>query len=1007
MVVAGFVLRRWRAAPRRWLPGALGVAVALAGFMVAVVVPSMAGDVALRAEIRELAGADRLVSVVAANRDPALDQPVDALVRARLHDRGFDDFVRQTALRELASIDGTLFQLVGVDHLANEVVVQQGRLPQRCDRDACEVVLWARDGAPTQIGLDPALHVTVVGTVRRTDDRLLAGPFAPADREVVMLSDGATSPGNVRALELIQRTTGWITSLVPERLTVARVPTLLRDLATLGGHTDLVELSVKGPDAQLQAIARRAAVTTHRLALPVGQAGTLLGGFAILTTLAIRPWHRRGLRVLQLRAVARRQEWSFAALEAAAVIVVGTVFGIILASVVVSGLASAASIKTTTALSRLARHGPIGATAALVLGYWLVTVALLRSGTKPPRSARRVWVSDVIGVAAIAVWVLAASRGSTSINALASGGDSLLSVTPALASIAATCVVIRLVPLVRSLARRLTPMRRWPTRLALVNALGHGARPLATAAFVASAMTLASFALGYRTTLQASTFDQAAFRVPLDFTVREGSALVRPQTVTDTSAWEGQEPTVTATDVLRRGLAGRTRGTAVDTGEVVGVDPRVVDQLRGWRRDFGRRPTSASLVVPTPPPDGVAFTPGSTELAIHVSSPPPNLGVGAVVERADGTWHEIEALPSTSGAVWTARLEPQDVRWHGLRIGESAISTAHTLHNLGEGAGTDVASLAIHIGLSDLTVDHRPVAVDWATLHGSEGQLTPAPDHTDLTLVVHADSSLFLLGNGTIEPIPAIVDPVTASTARGGVVTLETSGRGTIAVRVAGTATRFPTVGSRFAVVDETALSRRLDRTQPGSGAPNEVWLAAADDHARQQLALQLAGDRFGKLDVTSRQKIEGELSGNTLGRAVIAVFLWSSLVAAFLGAIALIFLTHAERIDGLPVLRSLSADGATSRQLVTILLVRGLVLVVTAAPVGAAAGIILLRAVRQLVNVSANGTPPVPPLRTVIEPWQIATCIGAITALALGGAVLVGRGVRTIRRHEALAAPA
>jgi len=1005
VVVAGYVLRRLRAAPRRWLPGAVGVAIALAGFLVAIVVPAMAGDVDLRSEVRSLPSADRLVTVVADNQDPSLNEPIDALARTRLRDRGFADVLRLTALRELASSDGTAFELVGVDGLAHAVTVQAGRLPQRCDPDVCEVVQWARDGAPTLTALDPSLHLSVVGTVRRVDERMLAGTFAPSDNAVVVLADGADATSAVRSLELVRRTTGWITALQPGRLTVAIVPTLLRQFATLADYDPLVNLTVKAPDSQLQATVDRAHVTANRLALPIGQAGTLLAGFAILTTLAIRPWHRRGLRVLQLRAVSKAQEWCFAILEATGMILVGAVLGAIVAIVVVSSLASAARVNRAIALRRMISSGPLLATAALLLGYGAITVVLLRTNPTQRPSRRRVRLSDVVGVAAIAVWVFAASRGASSIDHLAAGADALLALTPVLASVAATCVVIRLVPWVRSAARRMVPSRRWPTRLALVSSLGHGVRPAATAAFVATATTLATFALGYRTTLQRSAFDQAAFQVPLDFTMREGAALVRPQTITPTAQWS-TDPSVIATDVLRRGLAVRTSGTAVDTIEVIGLNPATIGQLRGWRHDFGARPASQQLAVPPVPADGIVLPAGTTELAITITSAPANLGVGAVLERSDGTWHEIDVTSPPNSSTWVAHLDPTDARFHGFRLGESATSTAHTLHNLGEGAGTDVASLAIHVTLSDLLADHQPIAVDWASLHGVEGQLTPAAGSVDVSLVVQASSSLFLLGEPASTAIPAIVDPVTASTARDGVVTLETSGRGTVAVHVTGVVSQFPSLGSRFAVLDEMALSRQLDRTQPGAGTPNEVWLAASDGPARRQLQQRLTADQLRPLDITVREQVEAALTGNALGRAVIAVFLWSSLVAAFLGVVALVFLTHAERLDAMPVLRSLATDGATPRQLVTLLAVRAVALVVTAAPVGAVAGIVLLRAVRQLVNVSANGTRPVPALRTVFAPWQLGACIGAIVALAVGGAIAVSQGVRRIRRHDALAAP-
>jgi hypothetical protein len=130
---------------------------------------------------------------------------------------------------------------------------------------------------------------------------------------------------------------------------------------------------------------------------------------------------------------------------------------------------------------------------------------------------------------------------------------------------------------------------------------------------------------------------------------------------------------------------------------------------------------------------------------------------------------------------------------------------------------------------------------------------------------------------------------------------------------------------------------------------------------------------------------------------------LFSSLVAALLGAVALIYVAHAERLDGLPILRALSADGASPTQLVTIVVMRCAVVLASAVPVGVVCGIVLLRAVRGLVNVSADGTRPVPALRTVVEPLQVLGGSLGIALLALIGAVVVGLAAGAIRRHETM----
>jgi hypothetical protein len=984
----------------------LGVAVAVAGFVVAVLAPSIAGDVALRTEFGQLPIADRLISAVSIDAQAKVDPKAADFVRRRLAQHGFDDVVRQTALRPLADAGGTVFRLVGIDDLAGKVALTDGRLPTQCTATRCEAVLWLRDTAAKSVTFNPDWHLHIVGTVQRIDERVLAGTFAPGDEEAVVLVNGADAVDNIAALQLLQRSSGWISSIPANRLRVAEVPTLLADIGRLGERNDVINISVTAPDDELRSVARRARITTNRLALPVGQAAALLVGFTVITTLAIRSWHRRGRRVLHLRAASRWSERCFTAFEAAIVVAVGAVLGLLVAVAVTLAVANAARVDGAAAIRRLGESSTLSIVVALVIVCWLITVSLLGAELERPRTRRRVRGSDVLGIASVGVWLLAARRGSTSASSLANGSDPLLSVTPLVAGCAAACIVVRVLPMVQAVASRLVPRRRWPTRLALVGALGRGIRPVATAAFVAATVTLATFALGYRSTLRVASGDQAAFAVPVDFLLREGSSLIRPQAVASAAEWQAMDQGATASDVLRRGLALRRSGTSGETVEILGVNPQILDRLVGWRSDFGDAPSPNTPRVGALRQSGTAIPAGSKQLSLTTSSRLPNVSLTAVFERADGTWHEELAVANEAGTTWAVTLNLSDNdRWlHGFRLGESATSVAHTLHNINEGTSTDVDAIAIDVVLNEVAVDQTPLVVDWASASSTGGTVQLDNGQARFAAVVHAGSTLLLIGEPTLQPLPAIVDPITASTARNGLVTLETSGQGSIAVRVAGIANQFPTIGSRFAVVDGPSLSRALNRLQPGSGTPTEMWLSVDNPTALETVTGRLGGQQFTHIDVASRREIERRLTGNTLGRAVVLAFLLSSLIAALLGAVALVYVAHAERLDGLPVLRALKADGARPRQLVAILTMRTVALLVAAVPVGVGCGVVLLRAVRGLVDVSADGTRPTPSLRTVIEPLQVVGCAAGIAALALLGTGLVAQTVRSIRGQDTMA---
>ena len=114
---------------------------------------------------------------------------------------------------------------------------------------------------------------------------------------------------------------------------------------------------------------------------------------------------------------------------------------------------------------------------------------------------------------------------------------------------------------------------------------------------------MATFAVGYRTTLQTGAADQAAFAVPLTSTLREGSELVAPQHLAPAASWSQRVEGAFALSVLRRGLSVRRTGTAADTLEVLGLDPQTLDHLHVWRDDFGARPCPDAIVI-APPHEG-------------------------------------------------------------------------------------------------------------------------------------------------------------------------------------------------------------------------------------------------------------------------------------------------------------------------------------------------------------------------------------------------------------------
>ena len=437
--------------------GVLGLAAAFGGLLVALVSPTVAGDVALRNELSSQAVSDRLVTAVSTDRRGGTDSDIDVYVRRRFAVSGMTDVARLTSVNQLPTPDGGVFRLVGVDRLATAVRLIDGRLPNPCSGGVCEGVLWERDTAPRNVVLDPAWKVKIVGKVTRTDERVLSGTFAPEDRDAVVFLDGADTPTQLDSLVSVDRATGWVAAIDPRRMSLADVPTFLRQLAAIGERNDVTHLVVTAPDVLVRDVARRAHITINRLALPVGEASALLAGFAMITTFAVRPWHRRGLKVLRLRCSTVAEEWRLDVTEAALLVIIGALLGVVVGVAGIIYVASAAEVTLRSNLQKLLDSSVVEPFVGLVTVSLVAVVAILRGSDEGARTGRRVRASDLLALTAIGLWLFAANRSTATADTLVSGTDPLVTITPALAGIAAAGIAVRVLPLMLRALKHLIP----------------------------------------------------------------------------------------------------------------------------------------------------------------------------------------------------------------------------------------------------------------------------------------------------------------------------------------------------------------------------------------------------------------------------------------------------------------------------------------------------------------------------------------------------------------------
>ena len=161
------------------------------------------------------------------------------------------------------------------------------------------------------------------------------------------------------------------------------------------------------------------------------------------------------------------------------------------------------------------------------------------------------------------------------------GNTVLLLILPALVCFVVAVVLARLLGPAMRAGERLTRHRSLSLRLGVLALARAPSRTVVSCAFIAVALGLALFAGAYRATLARGAADQAAFQVPLDYTVSEGSKLVMPLDAAPLGAYPGAD----AYPVVRVSATTPGAGAAVLSPTVLGLPREAIRRLH-WRSDF-------------------------------------------------------------------------------------------------------------------------------------------------------------------------------------------------------------------------------------------------------------------------------------------------------------------------------------------------------------------------------------------------------------------------------------
>jgi hypothetical protein len=922
--------------------------------------------------------------------------------------------VRRVVFFRQLRIGGQLVEIAAVDRPGQVVRLRSGRLPQTCTAAGCEVIEIGGRGPPRLS--EGEIHLDRVGTAELRDPNLFGyisaaaeGPHAPP---LIVLAPSVAALERLPALAPYYRVYSWLSPLQADRLHTWDIGRTLalesRAQTRLYGADSAFRLS--SPDDELLNADRRGRIASRRLVLVGGETSALLLGFAIIAAIGLR----RGLGAERRRLLARgARRWQALLTlggEVGAMTLVGAIAGTALGAAVVAVIAGSAGQPVGSILGHsLLAPWTIAALVGGVVGVTLVLAAttLTRDDDSNPR---RVQLVDVAALGAAVTVAVALSRGALDPESVTSGNTVLLLILPALVCFVVAVVLARLLGPAMRAGERLTRGRSLSLRLGVLALARAPSRTIVSCAFIAVALGLALFAIAYRATLSRGAADQAAFQVPLDYMVSEGSKLVMPLDAAAPQAFPGAH----AYPVVRVSATTPGAGAAVLSPTVLGL-PRAALRSLHWRSDYSPLPlrtiTRKLTAQGEPRQEGIALPPGARTVATTARLRGADVVAWVVVEDARGRLSLVRLgrVPKHAGRL-EARLTPGATRILGLQFALPESEAFMLAHRDAEGEVSVVPSGEVDLG--PLLADGR-VVTDWHDWTLSTGGDVLSRGDGARVRFSFPDTGLHLVlrpvqpTDGHLMPVVVSPDIARAAGGVGGTTVLDFQDTH-IDARIVGVASRMPSIPADtgpFVLADAAWLSTAINSNAPGEGSPSEVWISAPGDDGSVGEALRRAP--FSSLVVASRAAGERRLAGDPLAHATAVALGAAGLVALVLAVLGFWVGVVSELHDEKSDFFDLEAQGLAPADMRRQLRMRGVILLTLGLAGGLALAVLLSRLVVSLIRVSGTTGVPEPPLRLdpdwLVGGLGIAALLLAALLVAEGASLAAFRGSRPERASWSL----
>jgi hypothetical protein len=984
---------RGRRRPARWLLPALGMALAVA-FAAGVAAESqIAGDQSARSVLEATSSLDSAVRVT---WQGAVSPGVADQARALLRGLGLGS-PTEVVLMNPVRLGGVIVRPAAITPLgrwlpgpalASPALASTalGRLGP-CRPERCPMLLVGGGSVPSTMAAI-GVRIQVVGTASLRSPVPLGFVPSGADAAPVLVTTDVAGLASLPGLSGLYRTYSWLAPLTVSGLRGWQLAGVEDGLARSQARLLLSgsQFSLSAPFTALDEARAQASAAPQRLLLAGGGAIAALALFIVLAGGGLRRDQRAELDRLRQAGARTRHCVLFVAAECgwlcAAALSVGAVGGIGAAALLARTEGEPAGAILTHSLIT-----PAGVI-ALAAG-WCAATGLLATLVLV-RSARLI---DVMAVAAASA-LAAALVGGTRLGGTGSDQALALLLAP-LCCLAVGVLTFRAAGVVLRGTERVARGGPVLTRLALVNLARSPMMPALAIAFVAVAVGLGGFALGYRSTLIRSAADQAADQVPLDALVSPGPDFTAPLELAPLQRW--QALAAGAVLPIRRTDANYTSGGGTVTVPALGVPAAGLIQIHGWRESDGSAPlaTLARRLEPAGPVrlPGPMLPAGARWLSLRAS---PGMTVDVTADLCDpqGAIRQVGFGAAGAGAGFLRAAVPPG-RWEleALELDEPTGAAITNGHQNGENpAAATQSQTRVALGPLLALPAHGPslLRVPLGAWRGV-GAAATAPVRSDAAAMVDFAMSgtpgvLRPAQPTDTHPVPVLADPQTAASAGpDGRIALTVDGLPVIA-RVVGVLTRFPTLPSDsagFVVADEATLAAALDAQLPGQGRPDELWIGTGH---LAGLRAALGSGPLAQLDSSFRADIDHQLQDAPVARGVLGTLIAATALSVVLAVVGLLAAllggVRDERVES-----DLTEQGVGPRGLRAELRVRLALASLLGVVVGVGIAVLLTRLAVASVRAAGAVADPSPPVLTVV-PWVALAAWGAGTfaVLALAG---------------------